>query len=156
MNEKIAPKWLLWAASFALVISIPVIGSRTFVFELAAIVACAGVAALCGVTQFFKSLRIIGPFLVVIRSRIAAAVFTQSSKSLGQRFKRETRLEGGARHSVRQVVINRTAIPLLTRFEVTDFLSHPIGIGMGQGAAAISKLLEGERNSWPARASLTA
>ncbi len=143
VNEKIAPKWLLWAASFALVISIPVIGSRTFVFELAAIVACAGVAALCGVTQFFKSLRIIGPFLVVILLASLLPVFTQSSKSLGQRFQEGNEMEGGARHSVRQVVINRTAIPLLTRFEDTDFLSHPIGIGMGQGAAAISKLLEG-------------
>jgi hypothetical protein len=141
INEKIAKKWLLWAASFALVISIPAMGSRTFVFELAAIVACAGVAALCGVSQFFKSLKIIVPFLAVFALASLLPFFAESSKSLNQRFREANALEGG---SVRRVVAHRTSAPLLARLEETDFLSNPIGIGMGQGAAAISTLLEGK------------
>jgi hypothetical protein len=144
VNEKIAKKWLLWAASFALVISVPAMGSRTFVFELAAIVACAGVAALCGVTQFFKSLKIIVPFLAVFALASLLPFFTESSKDLNQRFEEGTQAEGGAQHSVRQVVARRTTAPLVERFEEIDLLSNPIGIGMGQGAAAITKLLQGK------------
>ena len=143
VNEEIAKKWLLWAASFALVISVPAMGSRTFVFELAAIVACAGVAGLCGVSQFFKSLKIVVPFLAVFALASLLPVFSESSKSLNERFEAGNQVEGGARHSVVRVVAGRSTAPLLARLEETDFLSNPIGIGMGQGAAAISTLLEG-------------
>lgn len=144
VNEKITKKWLLWAASFALVISVPAMGSRTFVFELAAIVACAGVAALCGVSQFFKSLKIVVPFLAVFALASLLPFFSESSKSLNERFEEGNQIEGGARHSVVRVVAHRTTVPLLTMFEGIDFLSHPIGIGMGQGAAAVSTLLAGK------------
>ncbi len=110
---------------------------------LAAIVACAGVAALCGVSEFLKSLRIIVPFLAVFALASLLPIFTESSKSLSQRFSEGNQIEGGGQRSARQAVINRAATPLITRFEETDFLSNPIGIGMGQGAVAISKLLKG-------------
>ncbi len=142
-NERFAKKWLLWAASFALVISVPVMGSRTYVYLLGAVVGCAGVAALCGVTEFLKSLRVIVPFLAVFFLASLLPVFTESSKSLNQRFSEGNQSEGGAQHSARQAVINRAATPMITEFEEIDFRSNPIGIGMGQGALAVSKLLTG-------------
>jgi len=143
VNEKFARKWLLWLASFALVLSVPVVGSRALVFELAAVAVCAGIAALCGVSQLVSSLKIIVPFLVVVALASLLPLFSESSKSLNQRFEEGNRIEGGARHSVGVVIIHRTAVPVWTELEETDFLSHPIGIGMGQGANAISKLLRG-------------
>jgi hypothetical protein len=144
VNEKIAKKWLLWAASFALVIAVPAMGSRTFVFELAAIVACAGIAALCGVSEFFKSLKVIVPFLAVFALTSLLPFFAESSRSLNERFEKGNESEGGAQHNVVGVLGNRAAAPLVERIEATDFLSNSIGIGMGQGAAAISTLLGGK------------
>lgn len=143
VNEKFAKKWLLWLASFALVLSVPVVGSRTLVFQLAAVVICAGIAALCGVSQFISSLKLIVPFLVVIALASLLPLFSQSSKNLNQRFEEGNRVEGGAKHSVVRVVVNRGGAGVVSRLAETDFLSHPIGIGMGQGANAISKLLGG-------------
>ncbi len=144
VNEKFAKKWLLWAASFALVIAVPAMGSRTFVFELAAIVACAGIAALCGVSQFFKSLKVIVPFLAVFALTSLLPFFAESSRSLNERFEKGNETEGGEQHNVVGVLGNRAAAPLVERIESTDFLSNSIGIGMGQGAAAISTLLGGK------------
>jgi hypothetical protein len=144
VNQKIAKKWLLWAASFALVVAVPAMGSRGFVFELAAVVACAGVAGLCGVSQFFKSLKIVIPFLAVFALTSYLPFFAESSKSLHQRFEQGNQSEGGAHHKLTVVVASRTAAPIIGRIEATDFMSSSIGIGMGQGAAAISKLLVGQ------------
>jgi hypothetical protein len=143
-NERFAKKWLLWAASFALVISVPVMGSRSYVYLLGAVVGCAGVAALCGVTEFLKSLRVIVPFLAVFALASLLPIFTESSKDLNQRFSEGNRAEGGGQRSVRQAVVNRAAAPMMRQFEEIDFRSNPIGIGMGQGALAISKLLTGK------------
>jgi len=142
-NERFAKKWLLWAASFALVISVPVMGSRTYVYLLGAVVGCAGVAALCGVTEFLKSFRVIVPFLAVFALASLLPIFTESSKSLNERFSEGNQIEGGAQRSARQAVLNRSVIPMITEFEEIDFTSNPTGIGMGQGALAISKLLTG-------------
>src|ERR1700722_2080620 len=65
VQEKSAHQWLLWAAGFALILSVPVTGSRTLLFELAGVIVCAGVAAAFGLSQFQKSLKILVPLLVV-------------------------------------------------------------------------------------------
>jgi hypothetical protein len=143
-NERFAKKWLLWAASFALVVSVPIMGSRTYVYLLSAVIGCAGVAALCGVTEFLKSLRVIIPFLAVFLLASLLPLFTESSKNLNQRFSEGNQVEGGGQRGARQAVINRAATPMITEFEEIDFLSNPIGTGMGRGALAISKLLTGK------------
>ena len=51
--------------SICAVLSAPVIGSRTLVAELAGVLACAGIAAMLGVSQFFKVLKIAVPLLAV-------------------------------------------------------------------------------------------
>ena len=62
-NSTFARKWLLSAAAAALVLSIPIIGSRSLVFLLASIIACLGLAAFFGVSQFVKSLQMIAALL---------------------------------------------------------------------------------------------
>jgi hypothetical protein len=49
-------------------------------------------------------------------------------------------MEGG---NARRAVENRAFLPLLYELETTDYTRNPVGIGMGQGAAAISKLMTG-------------
>jgi hypothetical protein len=138
-KEGFAKKWLLWAASFALLLSIPVIGSRGLVYELTAVVACAGIAAMSGVTQFGKSLRIAVPALVVSILVSLLPIFSQASVSLRLRFAQAGHAEGGTG----QVLESRTVAPIIGKIENTDFSSNPFGLGMGRGAAAINKLMGG-------------
>ena len=139
VKEKFAEKWLLWAAAFALLLSIPIIGSRTIVFELAAVVICAGIAGLCGVSQFFQQLRIAIPLLIVSFLVSLLPIFSEASNSLHKRFLQASTGEGG----VTQAIESRTFGALLSTIEQADYLSNPVGYGMGRGAAAISKLMQG-------------
>ena len=140
VNERFAKKWLLWAASFALILSIPVIGARELVFELLAVIVCVVIGALFGVSQFAKSLRIILPVLAVALLVSLLPVFSEASNSLTERFTQASASEGG---SVQQSFMDRTINEFTGRFGETDFMSNPLGIGMGIGAAATSTLLTG-------------
>lgn len=137
VNQKLAEKWLLFAASFALILSIPVIGSRTIVFELAGVVVCAVVAAFCGVSQLFKSLRVAAPLLAVSFFVSLLPIFSEASTNLHQRFTLASHSEGSLTH----VVEERTFGSMFEFLENADFLSNPFGSGMGTGAAAIAKLM---------------
>jgi hypothetical protein len=139
VNEKLAPKWLLWSASFALLLSVPIVGSRTLVFELAGVAFCAGVGALCGVSQLFQSLKFAAPLLIIAFMVSLLPVFSDASFNLSRRFTEASRSEG----SVEESVQNRTLGSIFYTFGQTDFLSNPYGMGMGIGAAAIAKLTDG-------------
>jgi len=140
VSEKVAPKWLLWSAAFALLLSIPVIGSRSVVFELGAVAVCAAIGALCGVTQLFQSLRFALPLLAIAFLVSLLPVFSQASVSLHARFTQASHSEGSLSHAVQE----RTLGSIEYTIENTDFYSHPFGAGMGAGAAAITKLTKGE------------
>lgn len=138
VQEKFAQKWLLWAAAFALILTIPVCGSRTLLVQSAAVVACAALAAFLGVSQLVKSLRILIPLLLVFSLATFLPVFSESSRNFGERIQGASAVEG--KGSFERAIAHRTVVPLWLRLEETDFSSHPIGQGMGRGAAAIAKL----------------
>jgi len=140
VNSKVAPKWLLWAAAFALFVSVPVIGSRSLVVILGAVAACAAIGALCGVSQLFQSLKFAAPLLVVSFLVSLLPVFSQASVSLRHRFAQASNSEGSLSNAVQQ----RTVGSMWSTIENTDFLSNPFGAGMGTGAAAITKLTQGQ------------
>jgi hypothetical protein len=140
VNEKFGKRWLVWAASFALILSIPVIGSRGMVIQLVAVVGCAGIAALCGVSQFLKTLRIVVPLLLIFGLVSLLPIFSEASGSLMARFADASENEGGVAHAVQ----SRTVGGILNDLEQIDFASNPVGRGMGQGSAAIAKLSTGQ------------
>lgn len=140
MSEWFARKWLVWAATAAVVLSIPVIGARVVVYELAGVVAGAGIAAMFGATQLFRSLKIVVPCLVLAFLVSHLSVFSKASGSFKERTNNANASEGG---STRNVVTNRTVIPIEQQLEQTDFTGNTIGMGMGQGANAITKLSTG-------------
>lgn len=141
VQEKFAEVWLLWMAAFAVILSMPVTGSREFVYEVAAVVACGGIAAAFGVTEFLKSLKIIVPLALVFVLASFLPVFSESSASLRERFTGANQAEGGG--NVGRAIAHRTVEPIQVRLEHTDFGSKPFGLGMGRGAAAVSTLLRG-------------
>jgi len=139
MREKFARKWLLWAAVIALVISVPVVGSRTLVAELAGVVVCAGIAALFGIAQFIRAIKVVIPLLAVYFLVSLLPVFSSASQSLQSRSINAYTAEGG----VRRAMVERTSGTIIEALIRTDYSRHPIGIGMGRGAAAVSALATG-------------
>ncbi len=141
LNERLAKKWMLWAATGATILSIPMIGARTVVFELIGVIACMGVAALLGVSQLLKVFKIAAPVTAVFLLVSLLPVFSRATASFEERFTEANQIEGG---SARRAVTNRAFAPLQYQIETADYTRHPVGIGMGRGAAAISKLMTGE------------
>ena len=139
MNKKFAKKWLLWAAVFALVLSVPVVGSRTLVAELAGVAVCAGIAATFGVSQFIKVVKIVVPLLAVYFLVSLLPVFSSATESLHARSTNAYSTEGGMQHAM----VQRTSGTIIYALNKTDYSSHPLGIGMGRGAAAVSALSTG-------------
>ena len=139
MNQKFAKKWLLWAAMFALVLSVPVIGSRTLVAELAGVAICAGIAAMFGVSQFIKAAKIVVPLLAVYFLVSLLPVFSSASQSLQARSTNAYTSEGG----LRRAMLERTSGSIIGAVINADFSAKPIGIGMGRGAAAVTALTTG-------------
>ncbi|MGB0064652.1 MAG: hypothetical protein WBP85_09425 [Terracidiphilus sp.] len=141
LNERLTKQWLLWAATGATILSIPMIGARTVVFELIGVVACMGVAALLGVSQLFKVFKIAAPIAAVFLLVSLLPVFSRATASFTARFTEANQIEGG---SAQRAVATRAFVPLQYQLEITDYTANPVGIGMGRGAAAISKLMTGE------------
>ncbi len=141
LNERIAKKWLLWAATGAAILSIPMIGARTVVFELAGVIACTGVAALLGASQLTKVFKIAAPVIAVVFLVSLLPIFSRASLSFETRYTEANQIEGGG---ARQAVASRAFVPLQYQLENADYTKNPVGIGMGRGAAAISKLMTGE------------
>jgi hypothetical protein len=141
LNDRLAKKWLLWAATGATILSIPMIGARTVVFELTGIMACMGIAALLGVSQLVKVFKIAAPVAAVFLLVSLLPIFSRATASYRERFNEADQIEGG---SARSAVTNRAILPLQYQLETTDYTANPVGVGMGKGAAAISKLMTGE------------
>jgi hypothetical protein len=139
MNKNFAKKWLLWAALFALVLSIPVVGSRTLVAELAGVVVSAGIAATFGVSQFIKVVKVVIPLLAVYLLVSLLPVFSSATESLQARSSNAYSTEGG----IQRAMVQRTSGSIIDALIKTDYSSHALGIGMGRGAAAVSALATG-------------
>jgi len=134
-------RWLIWAASCALILSIPVVGSRTVVFELAAILGCVGIAAFFGISEFLKSLQMIFALLVVALLVSRLPIFADASDTLVERFTEAQTSEGG---SATTSFYERVVGPYVRSAE-DDTLRNPwLGNGVGYGSLAVSKLLTGE------------
>jgi hypothetical protein len=140
VQEKFVEKWLLWAAALAVILSMPVTGSREFVYEVAAVVAFAAIAAAFGASEFVKSLRIVVPLAFMFLLASFLPVFSESTHSFGERFSDANHQEGG---SAAGSILQRTVAPFTNRLEETDFAKDPFGLGMGRGSAAVSTLLQG-------------
>lgn len=140
VNEKFARKWLLWASGIGIVLSVPVVGARTLVFELVGVLACVAVAASFGVSQLAKSLKVIFPILAVCVLVSFLPVFSAAMGTLGNRFNEASQSEG----DTQQVLTRRLLDPLTGDIEDVDFSSNWIGHGIGTGAAAVVVLARGK------------
>jgi len=140
-NPRFAKKWLLTAAAVALVLSIPIIGSRTLVFLLTAIIACLGLAAFFGVSQFVKSLQMVAALLVVSALVARLPVFADATDTMIERFSQASGAEGTTENSI----LLRIVHPITGTVEDSIGRNNWLGLGVGLGANAVSTLLTGKQ-----------
>ena len=145
IKDGFAKKWLLWAGAFALLLSLPMMGSRTMVYQLAAMLGCAGVAAMMGISQFTKTLRVAVPVLMVSLLVTRLPVFTNANGDLNARIVAPE--EGAAGGNIAETAFNngvyRIFTPIVATLENPIYTQDLLGIGMGQGAVAVNVLLRG-------------
>lgn len=139
--ERFAKPWLLWVSGFALMLSIPMTGSRSFVMQLAAVVCCVALGAFMGVSQFGKALRVILPMVILGFLVSLLPVFSDAFQSMTERFVGAASSEGGG--SQEQTLYHRTLEPAVNAIEDAVSTDSWMGIGMGQGASAVQMLLHG-------------
>lgn len=141
VKERFVKPWLLWGAAFAIVLSVPIIGARTLVVDLALVMLCVAIGALMGVSQFGKTLRVILPVLAALFLASQLPVFDQAMGNLQRRFREAANSEGG----IQQTIENRSVGTIANAFEQNVFTSNWEGMGMGRGAAAMQTLLAGDQ-----------
>lgn len=140
IRKDMAKNWLIWASTFALILIIPTTGQRTLVVQLAAVVCCAALGALMGVSQFVRVLRVIVPILIVSFLVSLLPVFNNATQSMIDRFKVGAAAEGGTEQSA---FFDRTIRPAIDAIEAAGSTQKWIGIGLGRGAMAVEAFLTG-------------
>jgi hypothetical protein len=140
VREDFVKRWLLWAASFALILSVPVTGARTLVFLLMGELVCVAVAALFGVSQFAKTLRIIVPLLAVFLLVSFLPVFSDATDSLMRRFSEASQ---GGEQNVGESAVIRVLNSITEPIEDSIDSQNWLGTGMGYGSNMASTLLTG-------------
>jgi len=132
-------KWLLRAALFALAISVPMIGARTLVYLLLLEVLCVGMCAFLNASQLISSLKLTIPIVTMLFLASMTPVFSDASKSMLARFSEASGSEGNTGH----VIQKRSLNTFVDAFDDAIRSDHPLGVGMGRGAAAITALMVG-------------
>ena len=143
-SETFARRWLLWAAMVALIIAIPVTGSRSLVFLLAGVVASVVIASMGGGIKFGRSVQAILAIAVVVLLISQFPAFNEATNTLADRFSNATQAEGG---STGQSLFLRSVQPTIRTLEISFATNNWIGTGVGYGASAVSTLLTGGQYS---------
>ena len=143
-------KWVLWASAFALVLSIPMMGSRTIVFQLAALLGCVSLGAMMGISQFGKTLRIIVPTAIIAFLAMQLPVFSSAMHNLSMRIFNSAyagQVEQSRGQDVVNSAANRLFSPIIDTFENPQYAQNWVGIGIGRGAVAVSAFLNGSHQA---------
>lgn len=136
-KQGFAKTWLLWAAAFALLLTIPMTGERTLAYQLLLVLGCVGLSAMFGISQFVKALRILLPLLIMAGLVSFLPVFSQAMRTMTERFTGANQGEGGAEASV----YDRIVQPMFEEIESAVTSNDWIGVGIGRGAAPVQTLL---------------
>lgn len=136
--ENFAKRWLLWAAGGALVLSIPITGSRGMFVILLAILACVGVAALSGLSQLASAMKVIIAVLIVSALVSKLPVFSDSIRTFEDRM-----TQAGGEQGQTVGLLKRLSANLNLSYTGAAIEWYGMGIGLGSNVA--STLLNGNQ-----------
>lgn len=150
IKEGLAKKWLLWADTFALVLSIPMLGSRGTVFQLMILLGCVALSGIMGIAQFVKTFRIVLPVAIILFLVTQLPVFSSAMANLSQRFNGAAQI-GQTRQSTgyeaADTVYQRLVTPVIASIENSNSSRTWSGIGIGRGAVAVNAMLTRSGNT---------
>ena len=139
VDDKFAKKWLIYAASFALLLAIPVTGSRSLVVLLLAVFASVVVAALFGVSQLASALKVVLALLVAAVLVSQLPVVSESTRTFQERLTNASGAEGGTEATIG----SRVTGPIIQAIEESVSAEQWYGAGIGFGSNAAATLLTG-------------
>jgi hypothetical protein len=139
VDDKFAKRWLLYAASVALLIAIPVTGSRTLVVLLMTVLACVVVAAMFGVSQLASALKAVVVLTVVAALVSQLPIVAESMNT----FRERLAFASGAEGNTEDTIGLRVTGPLIQAIEESFSGEQWYGAGIGFGSNAAATLLTG-------------
>ena len=140
VRENLAKKWLIWASTFALIVTVPTTGQRTLVVQLAAVLVCIAISAMMGISQFTKVIRVVIPVVILFGLASFLPVFKDAMQSMGDRFTMGAAAEGGTEQSS---FYDRTITPATSAIEAAIDTPNKLGVGLGRGAMAVEVFMTG-------------
>jgi hypothetical protein len=138
-DDKLAKRWLLYAASVALLLAIPVTGSRSLAVLLLAVLACVVTAAMFGISQLTSALKAVVGLLVVAALVAQLPIVSESTRTFQERLTNASGTEGNAGNTIGSRVI----FPIVQGAEASLASDKWYGEGMGLGSNAAATLLTG-------------
>jgi hypothetical protein len=141
VDDKFAKKWLLYAASFALLLAIPVTGSRTLVVLLLGVLASVALAAMFGVSQLASALKAIVAMSIVAVLVSQLPVVSDATSTFQERLLNASGSEG----STEDTIVERVISPITDAIEDSVSAEHWFGVGIGYGSNAAAALVTGKQ-----------
>jgi hypothetical protein len=139
VNDRFAKKWLLWAASSALILAIPVTGSRGMLILLTATLACVAIAAMFGVSHLGSALKVLVVMVIVAVVVSRLPVFSEATDTFLERITSASGSEGGAEGTLH----SRVDLPIVQAIDYSLSSTQWYGNGIGLGSNVASTLLTG-------------
>jgi hypothetical protein len=139
VDDRFAKKWLLWAASFALILAVPVTGSRGLAAGLLEVLVFVAIAAMFGVSQLLSSLKVIAAVVLVLAVVSQLAFFSEAKSTFLERFTAASASEGGTEGTLN----SRLGLPIVQALDESLSSTQLFGNGIGIGSLAASQLLTG-------------
>lgn len=137
VNSKFVRKWLLWSAGCALIVAIPVTGSRSLLYMVVLIILSVGIAAFFGVSQFASSIKAIVIFAVVALAASQLPVFHDATATFTERLTSASTAEGGTETSVSDRVVSPITGTVSEGLSTDNWFGHGIGIGSNVAASIL-------------------
>jgi hypothetical protein len=137
MRRGMYPRWILWPAMLATIISIPVLSSRTAAFQIATMAGFALLAGISSSAQFANLLKVTGILLLVSVAASQLPFVDDAINTFSQRWTEASMVEG----DTQGVLDKRVLDVVVSGFEAaasTPMLGN--GIGMGSNFAAYLKV----------------
>jgi hypothetical protein len=136
-------RWMVWAGAFAVILSVPTLGSRFVLLQLAGILVCVAIGGTMGLSHFMRVLRVILPMVILVFLAAQLPIFSDAFESLTNRVTSANAAEGGEA-GARGAIIYRFVGPLLDEIEQVTSSSRWLGSGMGADANAMVTLVGSE------------
>ncbi|HEX8924609.1 MAG TPA: hypothetical protein VF786_02395, partial [Terriglobales bacterium] len=138
-RDFIRPRLLIWLSAAALLIAIPVTGSRTVVYEMCALFVLFVLTAFSGVSEVKGAVKTLLVVAVIAAIVVQLPVLSDSMDTLTKRFSQASISEGDTESTMK----SRALVPVLDSLDSALTSNNWLGQGLGYGSNFASRALMG-------------